>query len=48
VIDNFKSSLWYFWRKKNYSGNDLGIVDLEGETDTGAPKGRLTVIYLLW
>ena len=45
VIDSLESSLWYFWRKKNYSGNDLGIINLEGETDAGAPKGRLTVYY---
>ena len=40
VIDSLESSLWYFWRKKNYSGNDLGIINLEGETDTGAPQGQ--------
>jgi len=40
VIDSLESSLWYFWRKKNYSGNDLGIINLEGETDTVAPQGQ--------
>ncbi len=34
-----------FWGKKNYRGTVLGIINLGGETDTGAPKGRLTVIY---
>jgi len=48
VIDSFKSSLWYLWRKKNYSGNDLGIINLEGETDTGAPPGAGSQLYIYY
>lgn len=48
MIDSLESSLWYFWRKKNYSGNDLGIINLEGETDTGAPQKAGSQLYIYY
>jgi len=36
-----------FGGKKNYRGTVLGIINLGGETDTGAPQGQAHSYILL-
>ncbi|MDR0266446.1 MAG: ADP-ribosylglycohydrolase family protein [Sphingobacterium sp.] len=40
VIDSLESSLWYVLEKENYIDNFLGIINLGGDTDTGAAIAR--------
>lgn len=46
VIDSLESSLWYFLEKENYRDTVLGIINLGGDTDTGAAiAGGLAGLY---
>lgn len=46
VIDSLESSIWYFLEKENYRDTVLGIINLGGDTDTGAAiAGGLAGLY---